>query len=176
MKTHTQTRRGQHRPLRPPRSPRVRILLRAVHAWRLASHAQPFSHHTSLPARHSQNQSLAKHNRKPPQISENKHQRPKSIASFCRFPVTCPASQITGHVSPTTAVLWISLWIKKPLRTVKKPSKINILNTIDRSYVCIALQKRHLRQEPHQTCLPRGAPPRLLRSHGICTGAERHVL
>ena len=29
-------------------------------------------------------QSLAKHNRKPPQLIENKHQRPKSIASFCR--------------------------------------------------------------------------------------------
>src|SRR5271170_3603179 len=29
-------------------------------------------------------QSLAKHNRKPPQLTENNHQQPKSIASFCR--------------------------------------------------------------------------------------------
>jgi hypothetical protein len=32
----------------------------------------------------SPNQSLAKHNRKPSQLIENNHQRPKSIASFCR--------------------------------------------------------------------------------------------
>jgi hypothetical protein len=32
----------------------------------------------------SPNQSIAKHNRKPAQLAENKHQRPKSIASFCR--------------------------------------------------------------------------------------------
>ena len=32
----------------------------------------------------SPNQSLAKHNRKPVQLAENKHQRSKSIASFCR--------------------------------------------------------------------------------------------
>src|SRR5277367_3318345 len=34
--------------------------------------------------RHYPNQSLAKHNRKPMQLIENKHQRSKSIASFCR--------------------------------------------------------------------------------------------
>ena len=39
----------------------------------------PFTH--LLPA---QNQSLAKHNRKPSQLTENNHQRSKSIASFCR--------------------------------------------------------------------------------------------
>ena len=32
----------------------------------------------------TQNQSLAKHNRKPSQLIENNHQHPKSIASFCR--------------------------------------------------------------------------------------------
>jgi hypothetical protein len=41
-----------------------------------ATHLQP-----------TQNQSLAKQNRKPSQLTKNNHQRPKSIASFCRvFP------------------------------------------------------------------------------------------
>jgi len=38
----------------------------------------------SSPSPASANQSLAKHNRKPTQVVENKNQRPKSIASFCR--------------------------------------------------------------------------------------------
>jgi hypothetical protein len=37
----------------------------------------------------SPNQSLAKHNRNPVQLAENKHQRPKSIASFCRSLAPC---------------------------------------------------------------------------------------
>src|SRR5580700_7406920 len=43
-----------------PRSP-----LRAGRGTRIASHAQPFSHPSSPPARHRPNPSLAKHNRKP---------------------------------------------------------------------------------------------------------------
>jgi hypothetical protein len=46
-------------------------------------------------------QSLAKHNRKPMQLTENKHQRPKSIASFRRnlsAPPPCP----TNHDSRGT--------------------------------------------------------------------------
>jgi hypothetical protein len=42
---------------------------------------------TSTTATHllpTQNQSLAKHNRKSSQLIENNHQRPESIASFCR--------------------------------------------------------------------------------------------
>jgi len=41
---------------------------------------------STLPARllRTANQSLAKHNRKPSQLIENNHQRPTSIASFCR--------------------------------------------------------------------------------------------
>jgi hypothetical protein len=42
---------------------------------------------TSTPAaleHPTQNQSPAKHNRKPSQVAENNQQRPKSIASFCR--------------------------------------------------------------------------------------------
>jgi hypothetical protein len=46
---------------------------------------------STLPARflRTANQSLAKHNRKPSQIIENNHQRPKSIASFCRVFGAC---------------------------------------------------------------------------------------
>jgi len=45
-------------------------------------------------------QSLAKHNRKPVQLAENKHQRPESIASFCRnFAPGAPPHQslLTTH-------------------------------------------------------------------------------
>jgi hypothetical protein len=47
----------------------------------------------TLPARllPTANQSLAKHNRKPSQLIENNHPRPKSIASFCR--VLSPAAR-----------------------------------------------------------------------------------
>ena len=62
----------------------------------------------------SPNQSLAKHNRKPRQLTENKHQRSKSIASFCRtLPpppratnhdsrITLRGSLLTNHNSPLT--------------------------------------------------------------------------
>jgi NADH-quinone oxidoreductase subunit I len=51
---------------------------------------------STLPARflRTPNQSLAKHNRKPSQLTENNHQRPKSIASFCRC---CGAQPILAH-------------------------------------------------------------------------------
>jgi hypothetical protein len=39
----------------------------------------------------SPNQSLAKHNRKASQLTENKHHQPKSIASFCRVSCHCAA-------------------------------------------------------------------------------------
>ena len=42
------------------------------------------THHSSLITRHCLIQSLAKHNRKPTQLTENNRQRSKSIASFCR--------------------------------------------------------------------------------------------
>jgi len=58
----------------------------------------PASHHSSLVTHHCQNQSLAKHNRKPSQLIENNHQRPKSIASFCRASCgqTIPTHYIWG--------------------------------------------------------------------------------
>jgi hypothetical protein len=56
----------------------------------------------------SPNQSLAKHNRKPTQLTENKHQRSKSIASFCRTLLTPPHatnhdSRVTYHASRFTS-------------------------------------------------------------------------
>src|SRR5579863_3568432 len=49
----------------------------------------------------SPNQSLAKHNRKPTQLTENNHQRPKSIASFCRN-LSAPPPHPTNHDSRGT--------------------------------------------------------------------------
>ena len=52
------------------------------------------------PSPPSPNQSLAKHNRKSTQVFENKHQRPKSIASFCRNFAPCAPphrSLLTTH-------------------------------------------------------------------------------
>jgi hypothetical protein len=48
----------------------------------------------------SPNQSLAKHNRKPSQLTENNHQRSKSIASFCRTLPSPPHT--TNHESRLT--------------------------------------------------------------------------
>ena len=65
-----------------------------THAMNLAIHTnaringqragESCAHHSSLTARHCLIQSLAKHNRKPTQLTENNRQRSKSIASFCR--------------------------------------------------------------------------------------------
>ena len=49
----------------------------------------------------SPNQSLAKHNRKPSQLTENKHQRSKSIASFCRD-FSAPPPHAANHDSRGT--------------------------------------------------------------------------
>ena len=54
------------------------------HGSMIARHAPPSAHHSSPSNRHRLNQSLAKHNRKPFQLIENKQQRRKSIVSFCR--------------------------------------------------------------------------------------------
>src|SRR5277367_758225 len=51
---------------------------------RRAVQPQTSTHPTHRRVPPTPNQSLAKHNRKPPQLTENNHQHPKSIASFCR--------------------------------------------------------------------------------------------
>jgi NADH-quinone oxidoreductase subunit I len=58
---------------------------------------------STLPARflRTPNQSLAKHNRKPPQLIENNDQRPKSIASFCRA-FFCDQTILPDRISPIT--------------------------------------------------------------------------
>jgi hypothetical protein len=45
---------------------------------------RPASNHSSLSTHHCLNQLLARHNRKPSQLIDNNHHRPKSIASFSR--------------------------------------------------------------------------------------------
>jgi hypothetical protein len=57
--------------------------------------------HLRAAAAPSPNQSLAKHNRKPSQLTENKHQRSKSIASFCRN-LLAPPPHPTHHDSRAT--------------------------------------------------------------------------
>src|ERR1700693_1253574 len=54
-----------------------------------AAHPQTSTHPARRPVPPSPNQSLAKHNRKPSQMIENKQQHPKSIASFCRLSRNC---------------------------------------------------------------------------------------
>jgi hypothetical protein len=110
MKSHSQSRNSRRHPasLR-----RIHEALSAFHASLTANNAQPYSHQSSLAPRHFPNQSLAKHNRKPIQLVENKQQQPKSIASFCRvFRGHATLSQaqrprhrnprITTHHSPVT--------------------------------------------------------------------------
>jgi hypothetical protein len=84
----------------------ARLILRSGSAASKGSSATP----------PSPNQSLAKLNRKSTQLTENKHQRSKSIASFCRslfapppYPThhdsrsTCHASRLTNHQSLFTS-------------------------------------------------------------------------
>jgi len=65
-------------------SPIGRLAFPGVPGSRITGHAARFTHRASRFTRHCPNQSLAKHNRKPTQMTENKQQRSKSIASFCR--------------------------------------------------------------------------------------------
>src|SRR5580704_599208 len=65
------------------------------------------SYSQSPHTRHRPNQSLAKHNRKPIQLTENKQQRRKSIASFCRvfraYVTVFQAPRIRQRISRSTA-------------------------------------------------------------------------
>jgi hypothetical protein len=63
----------------------MRRVVSALKELPTTDHAQPFSRHLSLPTRHCRIQSLAKHNRKPMQLIENKEQQRVSIASFFVF-------------------------------------------------------------------------------------------
>ncbi len=62
----------------------------------------------------SPNQSLAKHNRKPSQLTENKHQRSKSIASFCRNS-PAPPPHLTNYHSRCMYHAWRSTNLQSPL-------------------------------------------------------------
>jgi hypothetical protein len=81
MKSHSQSRNSwPHRASRP----KIRVALGAHRETRGANHARPFAHDSSLATVHCFIQSLAKQKRKPIQVTENKQQRLKAIASFCR--------------------------------------------------------------------------------------------
>jgi len=60
---------------------------------RCARHESRFTRRFPLLSGRCSNQSLAKHNRKPSQLIENNHHRPKSIASFCRVFLDRPRSK-----------------------------------------------------------------------------------
>jgi hypothetical protein len=82
MKSHPQSRNSRRH---PAWLQRVHEVLGAFHRSQTVNKAQPFSHHSSLTTGHCPIQSLAKHNRKPIQLIENKQRQLKSIASFCRL-------------------------------------------------------------------------------------------
>jgi REP-associated tyrosine transposase len=65
-------------------SPIGRLAFPGVRGSRITGRESRFTNCASRFTRHHPNQSLAKHNRKPTQMIENKQQRSKSIASFCR--------------------------------------------------------------------------------------------
>jgi hypothetical protein len=69
-----------------------------------AAHSQPSTHSAHLSVTPTANQSLAKHNRKPSQLAENKHQRAQSIASFCRLLASPP--RLTNHDSRIASFLF----------------------------------------------------------------------
>jgi hypothetical protein len=83
------------------------------------------------PAPPSPNQSLAKHNRKPLQLAENKHRRPKSIASFCRF--LAPAPHLADHYSRIAPFLFnTNVPAQKNLTCSQQTRKQFLFNTFGR--------------------------------------------
>jgi hypothetical protein len=80
MKSHSQSRNSRRH---PGLLPRIHQVLGAVHGSLVAGCARPFSPDSSPAAPDRPNQSLAKHNRKPIQPTENKRQPPESSARFC---------------------------------------------------------------------------------------------
>src|SRR5271156_6139043 len=100
MKSHSQSRHSHRRQALPPSSPES--------SPAAANRALSFFHPPS-PATHGYpNQSLAKHNRKPSQLAENKQRDLKSIASFCRLFLAC-------HTPPTRRCFLVLTARQSPL-------------------------------------------------------------
>ncbi len=105
MKSHPRSRLSQRRKALPLSVAHavgpVHVTPVTSHESQFASHESqpPFRHRSSRVTRHCLNQALAKHNRKPPQSTENNHRRPQSIASFCRDfrESRSPAPAVTTH-------------------------------------------------------------------------------
>ena len=74
-----------------------------------AAHSQPSTHSAHLSVTPTANQSLAKHNRKPSQMIEDKQQRPKSIASFCRVFRDCQGKGAQLKLAATKSKPWRAL-------------------------------------------------------------------
>ena len=85
MKSNPQSRNSRRHPAPHKGLPRIHQVLGPFQGSQTANHAQLCSHHSSPAVRRLPNQSLAKHNRKPIQLIENKQRQLKSIASFCRL-------------------------------------------------------------------------------------------
>ena len=83
MKSRSQSRNPRRHAAPHYEAAATHKVLSAFHRSQTANHAQPFVHHSSPAPRQSPSQSLAKHNRKPIQLIENKQQQLKSIARFC---------------------------------------------------------------------------------------------
>jgi hypothetical protein len=76
-------------------------------------------------------QSLAEHERKPLQLAENKQQRPKSIASFCRSLV--PAPCLTNHDARIPPFLFnTNERARKNLTCSQQTRKQFLINTFER--------------------------------------------
>ena len=135
MKSQSQLRNSRRH---PALLPRVQEVLCSGNGSLIPSDAQPFSHNSSPDTGHRPNQSLAKHNRKTMQLTENKRPQLKSIASFCRdsrryvtlfqtsrnrhrFPqLTAHQSLITPHESrgsqrPTHGIMLLSYALRASL-------------------------------------------------------------
>src|ERR1700692_4444880 len=88
-----------------------------------AAHPQTSHHPTLPPVPPTAKQSLAKQNRKRSQMIENKQQRPKSIASFCRLydDYTAPPCSRNTNLRVLTATK-IPLATKCGIRTKPRPT------------------------------------------------------
>ncbi len=83
MKTQSQPRNLRRHPAPPSLTgPRASS---TIHESRLANSRRLFSRPSSPATRHCLIQSLANHHRKPIQLAESNHQRPRSIARFGVF-------------------------------------------------------------------------------------------
>jgi hypothetical protein len=127
-----------------------------VPAWQRLHSPQRAANHSSLIIHHCLNQSLPKHDRKSSQIIENSHQRPKSIARFCRDFLDCAGrwSTVSPHPALTCEPAPIS-----SLTTRHSPSSLSnrqsselertLTHTKQSATLCSNRKKMQGWREPH---------------------------